>query len=320
MKMNIDLFGRKRKKRYKEHQTMLRVEELQKLMREGEGNINPEAILSMYIPQRKRKKVAAALLQIDRMQLIFMSLLFVIAAIFIMAFMQEKTGNFTINLNRLELYRRGISIADNGAFNQATSRLTVNTVQDASNITRTDLPKGLHELEGDNNGMNYMSYTYFIRNAGKENVNYLAQIQLKEASKGAEKAVRVEVWRNGESIVYATPNKSGEPEPGCVNFLSKELVCNYEVKGFEVGHVDKYTINIWMEGNDPECIDKIIGGSVGFDMHINALMEENQSLLTWFIQDIKDFLSGNKPIDAAGTVAPDYMYDDEITYENRKNR
>ncbi len=320
MRKNIDLFGRKQRKKNKEKQTMLRVEELRKLMQDGEGNIDPETVLSMYIPQRKRKKVAAALLQIDRMQLIFMTLLFGIAVLFIMAFMQEKTGNFTINLNRLELYRRGISIADNGGFEKATSRLTANTVQDASNITITDLPKNLHELEGDNNGLNYMSYTYFIRNAGKETVNYLAQIQLEEASKGAQEAVRVEVWRNGERIVYAAPTKSGEPEPDCTNFLSDDLVCNYEVKDFYVGNVDKYTINIWMEGTDPECVDKIIGGSVRFDMHINALMDEDESLITWFVQDIKDFLTGNKPIDAAGTVAPDYMNDKDITYENRNNQ
>ncbi len=320
MRKNIDLFGRKQRKKNKEQQTMLRVEELRKLMQDGQGDIDPETVLSMYIPQRKRKKVAAALLQVDRMQLIFMSLLFGIALLFILAFMQEKTGNFTINLNRLELYRRGISIADNGGFQEATSRLTANTVQDASNITITDLPNNLHDLEGDNNGLNYMSYTYFIRNAGKETVNYLAQIQLEEASKGAQEAVRIEVWRNGERIVYAAPTKSGEPEPGCTNFLSNDLVCNYEVKDFHVGNVDKYTINIWMEGNDPECVDKIIGGSVRFDMHINAMMDEDENLLTWFIQDIKDFLTGNKPIDAAGTVAPDYMNDKDITYENRNNQ
>ena len=320
MRKDIDLFGKKRRKKYKEYQNMLRVEELRKLMQEGEGDIDPETVLSMYIPQRKRKKVAAALLHIDRMQLIFMSLLFAIALLFIMAFLQEKTGNFTINLNRLELYRRGISIADNGDFAEATSRLTANTVQDASNITITDLPDNLHDLEGDNNGLNYMSYTYFIRNAGKETVNYLAQIQLEEASKGAEEAVRIEVWRNGERIVYAAPTTTGEPEPGCTNFLADNLVCNYEVKDFEVGEVDKYTINIWMEGNDPECVDKIIGGAVRFDMHINAMLDEDESLFTWFVEDVKDFLTGNDPIDAAGTDAPDYMNNQDITYENRKNQ
>lgn len=39
-----------------------------------------------------------------------------VAVLFIAAFAQEKMGNFTINLNRLELYRKGISIADNGNF------------------------------------------------------------------------------------------------------------------------------------------------------------------------------------------------------------
>ena len=44
--------------------------------------------------------------------LLLMGLLLLVAVLFIVAFMQEKMGNFTINLNRLELYRRGIAIAD----------------------------------------------------------------------------------------------------------------------------------------------------------------------------------------------------------------
>ena len=76
----------------------------------------------MYIPHRKRRKIGAALLQLDRMQLLLMGLLLLVAILFITAFMQEKMGNFTINLNRLELYRKGISISETGDFKDATAR------------------------------------------------------------------------------------------------------------------------------------------------------------------------------------------------------
>lgn len=62
-------------------------------------------------------------------------MMLLVAVLFIAAFMQEKMGNFTINLDRLELYRRGISIADNGNFDNATARLTAATVKDATNIS-----------------------------------------------------------------------------------------------------------------------------------------------------------------------------------------
>ena len=75
-----------------------------------------EDIVSMYMPHRKRRKLGAALLRLDKLQLLLLTLMLVVCILFVTAFMQEKMGNFTINLNRLELYRKGVSIADNGDF------------------------------------------------------------------------------------------------------------------------------------------------------------------------------------------------------------
>lgn len=101
-----------------------------------------------------------------------------IVVLFVTAFMQEKMGNFTINLNRLELYRKGISIAENGDFEGATAKLVADTVADATNISIADLPEDIDEVSGSHNGKNYMAYTYYIRNAGKEDLGYNAKITL----------------------------------------------------------------------------------------------------------------------------------------------
>ncbi len=231
-------------------------------------------------------------------------------------------GNFTINLNRLELYRKGVSIADTGDFKGATARLTASTVKDATNISIDDIPEDVDDIEGSHNGKNYMAYTYYLRNAGKEDLGYVASITLDSCSKGAEEAVRVAVWRNGERIVYAEPSANGEPEEGCVNFESDTIVCSYEETNFLVGNVDKYTIVIWMEGDDPECVDRIIGGSVELSMNIDADYDDQSSLLWKFVTDIKDTLFDDKPIDAAGNEAPNdsYYSDRVITWENRRNQ
>lgn len=310
-------FGRKKKT-----DQIIRIEELEELMTKyGEG-VDPEDIVSMYIPHRKRRKIGAALLQLDRMQLLLMGLLLLVAILFITAFMQEKMGNFTINLNRLELYRKGISIAETGDFEKATARLKASTVQDATNISIEDLPDNLDEVEGDHNGKNYMAYTYYVRNAGKEDLGYKARITLDSCAKGAEEAVRVAVWRNGTRVVYAEPAADGGDESGCTSFESDEVVCTYDEPNFLVGNVDRYTIVIWMEGDDPECVDSIIGGSVQFSMHIDADYDDETSLVWKFITDIKDTLTGDKPINAAGNEAPNdsYYSDREITWDTRRNK
>lgn len=313
---------RKRFHRKNKKDQIIRIEELEEIMSQYGDDVDPEDIVSMYMPHRKRRRIGAALLQMDKLQLLLLGLLLLIAILFITAFMQEKMGNFTINLNRLELYRKGISISETGDFKDATARLTASTVQDATNISIDDLPDDLDEAEGDHNGKNYMAYTYYVRNAGKEDLGYIARITLDSCAKGAEDAVRVAVWRNGKRVVYAEPAADGGEEKGCTSFEADKTVCTYEEKDFLVGNVDRYTIVIWMEGDDPECVDSIIGGSVQFSMHIDADYDDDTSLVWKFITDIKDTLTDNKPIDAAGNEAPNdsYYSDREITWETRRNK
>ncbi len=320
-----ELKTEKKKKRFgrkKQNDQIVRIEELEKMMEKYGDDVDPEDIVSMYIPHRRRKQIGAALLRMDKLHLTLLGMLLLVAVLFIFAFMQEKMGNFTINLNRLELYRKGISIADNGDFDGATARLTASTVEDATNISIDDLPEDIDDLDGSHNGKNYMAYTYYVRNAGKEDLGYKASITLDSCAKGAEKAVRVAVWRNGERVVYAAPAADGGEENGCKNFKSDDVVCSYMEKKFLVGNVDRYTIVIWMEGDDPECVDSIIGGSVEFSMKIDADYKDETSLLAKFVQDIKDTLTGNKPINAAGNDAPNdsYYTDKEITWKNRRNK
>ena len=315
--------NKRRFRRRAETDQLIRIEELEELMRKQGGEVDPEKIVSMYQPHRRRRKIGAALLRMDRLRLLLLGMMLLVVILFIAAFAQEKMGNFTINLDRLELYRRGISIADNGDFDGATARLTAATVKDATNISIEDLPKNLDSAkDGNHNGKNYMAYTYYVRNAGKEDLSYIARITLDSCSKGAEKAVRIAVWRNGKRVIYAAPAKNGGTEQNCNNFKSDDVVCEYEEKNFLVGNVDKYTIVIWMEGDDPECVDSIIGGSVELSMHIDTDFDDNTSLLWKFVQDIKDTLTKDKPINAAGNEAPNdsYYSDRKITWKNRRNK
>ena len=298
---------------------VVRVEDIKK----SDYNYNQEDmhdVLSTYIPVRRAKLIGRALLRMDKMRLFLLGALLLIALLFFLAFMQEKMGNFTINLDRLELFRKGIAMSADPEFTTPTARLTASHVEDATNISIDDLPSDIADVDGDHNGRNYMAYTYYVRNAGKEDVDYLARLTIDANSKGAEEAVRVAVWKDGERTVYAWPSKTGEPEKGCVNFESEKVVCSFEEDDFKVGYVNKYTVVIWMEGDDPECVDKIIGGSVEFSMNIAAADNNNTSLISKYIQDIKDSLSGDKSIGAAGTEAPDYFKYQDVNWYTRRNR
>jgi len=59
------------------------------------------------------------------------------------------------------------------------------------------------------------------------------------------------------------------PEKDTIQFFSDEIAVLEQRKQFEPGNIDKYTIVIWLEGDDPDCVNKIIGGEIKLHMEIN---------------------------------------------------
>ena len=48
------------------------------------------------------------------------------------------------------------------------------------------------------------------------------------------------------------------------------------------GDTHKYTVVIWLEGDDPDCTNEKIGGHVGMDFRIQLLGEQNQEESDWW--------------------------------------
>ena len=77
------------------------------------------------------------------------------------------------------------------------------------------------------------------------------------------------VFRNGEKTVYAKANeRTGAQEIGTVQFKDNLTVVEKQRTEFKVGDIDKFTIVIWVEGDDPDCVDALIGGMMKMHMDI----------------------------------------------------
>ncbi len=142
------------------------------------------------------------------------------------------------------------------------------------NITESWIPMDeVIKKEGDNSGDNYIAYTYFIKNDGEQKTDYKSKIVVESVIKNVDDAVRVAVFTNGEKKVYAKKAKNGKEEPNTIAFLSNHLIMEQERNGLEPGQMDRYTILVWLEGKDPECIDDIIGGEMKMSMVITEKSE-----------------------------------------------
>lgn len=133
-------------------------------------------------------------------------------------------------------------------------------------------------------GENYLAYTFYCKNAGHEKVDYKATLINNGAAKSMDEAVRVLVFKNGEPTVYAqNKHNSDEPEDDSAflpksieekSWISKTKIMTTESKDFAPNDVDKYTIVMWVEGNDPECINEIMGGHMKMSMTFEVQEDE----------------------------------------------
>lgn len=148
--------------------------------------------------------------------------------------------------------------------------------------------------EGEENGNGaYFAYTFFVRNGGEDakgddaTVDYMTSLKITSVNRAvddagarkyaADEAMRVMVFINGKPTVYAKPQlgtkDAKEIFAADKNFLSDTTVMEYVRSDFEVDSVDRYTVVIWLEGNDPECVNEIMASEVKLKMEFNVLEE-----------------------------------------------
>ena len=125
------------------------------------------------------------------------------------------------------------------------------------------------EANGSHNGDNYIAYTFYVENEGTDTVDYWYSIVIDDVIKNVDEAARVMIYLNGEKTVYAKINAlTNEPEKDTTPFFSKDKAVLEERKAFSPGDIDKFTVVIWLEGDDPDCTDNILGGEIKMHMEI----------------------------------------------------
>ena len=221
--------------------------------------------------------------------LILLILLLIIGIGYCSVTILNKAGRFTVSLVPNEY---GIQLSENEDFSDPTLNLSAAPVENMNNITKEwilnqnqelgDDPTyksfaALDKVWGEHNGTNYLAYTFGVRNASadaKDVVTYKASLNLEYEYKGADEAVRVMVFRNGKPTIYAKPRTSdGKKESfeADKSFLEDDIVFEDVRSDFKVGEVDRYTVVIWLEGEDPECVNAIMGGEAKFSMHFDVI-------------------------------------------------
>ena len=202
-----------------------------------------------------------------KLSLLIMTLFLIIIYFLLTAFYEG--GSFTISLDPSFAQKSGLVMFESTEGDD--KRILKATRADfIDNISVKWIPKDINKQgEGSHNGENYLAYSFYIKNKGSEVVNYWYEIVIDDVIKNADEAIRVMLYRNDDMTLYAKANKkTGEAEEGTTTFFSDKEVAVAQRAGFAPGDVDKFTIVVFVEGDDPDCLDEIIGGEMKMHMDI----------------------------------------------------
>lgn len=200
--------------------------------------------------------------------------------VYVISLLYTRFGSFTVSVNKFHNLDYGLSLCERADFANPTARLDCRTSKEITNIDGKVLDVAeLGSIDGEANGENYICYTFYCRNTGKETIDYAFSMNIVNMTLDIESAVRIRYITslNGakaESVDYAKAygvdenlNPIPEDYPRMTTpFKEERMICYNVQNGFKPGDTMKQTVAIWLEGNDRDCVDKIIGGIFKIEM------------------------------------------------------
>lgn len=196
-------------------------------------------------------------------------LLFILIILYIVLISIFQRGTFCVYNNE---ENSKIVIYESVNDPHSKRRLFADGMRLMTNISVNWLPDNLNnEKDGSHNGDNYIAYTFYVENQSYEATNYWYKMTIDDVINDADEAIRVMIIRNDEKKIYAKKSpttgeaeKETEPfldiEDGVIILNKRENIGSYEL--------DKFTIVIWIEGDDPDCTNSLLGGEIKMHMDI----------------------------------------------------
>lgn len=232
------------------------------------GDLMKNSNVTIEVNKLYKQKLFSKIVKITALLLLLIS-----SIIYLFLYIVHDGGRFTISLDKNMSNNKSVYLSEDGSETNKTRELFAETIDNMDNISIKWLPENLHEeANGVHNGDNYIAYTFYVVNAGKETVNYWYELDIDDIVKNVDEAIRIKIYINDKSTVYAKKNETTtKAEPGTVQFKSKTIAVLEQRKNLKPMSKDKYTIVVWIEGDDPECKNDIIGG--GIKMHMDITEE-----------------------------------------------
>ena len=208
---------------------------------------------------------------------VILSLLFILLLLLVLHLIIGIIYNnesFSITLDRNLYYQKGLIVYDDPDYKVFRSELFATSPETFDNMSYRWLPEDLaNHRGGSHNGDNYLAYTFYVENTGVDIADYYSLLVVDDVIKNVDEAIRIRIYRNGVATTYAKRNSiDNQPEANTKPFASIEnaddTIILENVTNFKPGDLDRITVLVWLEGDDPDCVDALIGGELKMHMVI----------------------------------------------------
>ena len=218
--------------------------------------------------RRTAKEVKRHVIVTRIMRLLVIILVVIVAVAYAISYFYDKYGSFTVRIDKYDMIKQGLALSETPEYERSAARLNADIVYDMTNISGEDLPDNIDMVNGSHNGDNYIAYTFYLINSGKDTITYEGEMSIENVTNSLDEAIRVAVFVNGEETIYGKTKSDGTGiESDCdKEFDSSTVVMKTKHEGFKPNSKDKFTVIVWLEGNDPDCTDALIGGTLKLGM------------------------------------------------------
>lgn len=223
---------------------------------------------------KRRRKAAKIIKRSLLLLLVFLIVLYVILDVI------YSEGRFTVTLDSNKTLESGLAIFDSTNNSHGKRKLEAEPIKFMDNISYKWIPADVNKsAEGSHNGKNYIAYTFFVENQGNEVLDYTYEVIVDDVIKNVDEAIRIRIYRNDDYVTYAKRNhldnkpetKPFETEPFTDIKESPNTIIYEKVEGLKPEDMDRITVVIWLEGDDPDCTDPLIGGELKMHMVITEV-------------------------------------------------
>ncbi len=208
----------------------------------------------------------------------FCSVLLVLVIFYAAASLFYNEGGLSVSLRDTKgrLDKSGqLSLSETPDFANPQVQLRAEGIGEMTNVSGLDIPDDVESAGESGNRDGFIIYTFYVKNSGKAACDVRTLMTIEDVVKNVDAAIRIRLYKDGVATTYAKLSKDGTPEKdGSTPFWDEETVFNDAINDLAVGEIVKYTVVIWLEGDDPECLDNIRGGNLKMSLTLSVEEED----------------------------------------------